>query len=1184
MLPSSRSLYYWVVLASIAALITAARCELTFRPPMSPSHVIQGDWIVVLSTDVAEGTLKSAIDQILGQLRENESEVKVRPNQPLTYSSYLGSSVIRTFIIRNLKEESLREVLTPFSNLVLYVKHSEWRSYDVEQEEGEDAVGDPSSSSSSSEEEIDYLNETREEWLERMRLLREEAERKKETHKEDILQQVEHQMQAFQERTLRQTTSPTPMDAKYVELCNTATDLTKYNAFGLPYHVFQWQDDVDGPTGWGFDAVGHSCSRGGKGVAVFVFDSGVESQHSEFSDNSPFPVEECTNYLSLINLVMTAPTHEHGTMVSGIIGGKTFGRAKEADIHSCKVFNERNQYSDADLMSAISYITDTWKQKSKNKKTNVIINMSLAGRVGTTTATSFDPATMTELELMMQSATNDYGILFVAAAGNNAENACSYTPARLPFVLTVGAVCKNPEGVAQANLEIYSRSNYGQCVNVYAPGCSIRAPHIRQDTNGWLWASNTGTSFAAPWVTAIAAVIWGENPTLTPAQVMQTVISKSYEGIIVPDARITTGTNLFASLFRAPRFSGTGSSSAEQVPVISATGGVQERKKGSDECAEQGGCCAYYFADGESSHFVMRSVSPSQFDTIDWTVESWVFPIKDTSGTLLERPGRYRIFLDSQVLQIQLNHFYEGQPTGWCDGSDVCNTGIRLDETRWNHVAVTGTSSKVRVFLNAKQVWTKNLPAGSLASGSSDIFYAYLIGGEGFAGRVDNVRMWNFALTSQLLMKYLPTFDEVRLDLYDVLFDISLDSRFSGELLAEFQFRECRGAVSSDAISRGNNELVFTAANGESPRYVFQETINDIDNQEYNYDPEFKVLPLVWTGDGIASLLDNCPNTYNPPLAGPNFFQLDYDVDGVGDVCDPCPECCVAELHRDDYSGPSTKYVSVAVNTSIHEEFDPLYATLQIAVYPDLLTVGESKRADFVTLENVFQMGTDTDGDLRFRLGPFESDWNDYIYPAVTGEPFVLPERWTNVAVAIDGLASKATVYVGHVPVFTTTLSDTVKEYTLLAFAELLERNNNELKFELGRGLRGLVDEFRVWANPLTEGVVNYYNIPIDENLLNQAVDAGLLHNVQFDECNAGKALVEDFVNGQNGVTVTLHGDLDLVPGSELSDARALELEESLISTLEGLPPTFEDDNSGCETEESVVLNVALNFAGMLKL
>ncbi|CAN5766271.1 hypothetical protein BH23ACT12_BH23ACT12_18780 [soil metagenome] len=103
---------------------------------------------------------------------------------------------------------------------------------------------------------------------------------------------------------------------------------------------------------------------------------------------------------------------------------------------------------------------------------------------------------------------------YVVAAGNNAQRACKYSPARVPAALTIGA---STESDAKASF-----SNHGSCVDWYAPGAGITSSSNLGDTTTATW---DGTSMASPHTAGVAALFLQSSPAATPADVRSSLAS-----------------------------------------------------------------------------------------------------------------------------------------------------------------------------------------------------------------------------------------------------------------------------------------------------------------------------------------------------------------------------------------------------------------------------------------------------------------------------------------------------------------------------------------------------------------------------------------------------------------------------------------------------------------------------------
>jgi hypothetical protein len=228
----------------------------------------------------------------------------------------------------------------------------------------------------------------------------------------------------------------------------------------------------------------YTYSETGAGVHAYILDSGIRATHTEFGGRVS------GGFTAVMDNKGTDDCHGHGTHVAGTIGGEHFGIAKQVTLHAVRVTQCSGSVAASDAIAGVDWVTN-------NAIHPAVANMSL-GFVGALTA----------LNTAVTNSINS-GVTYVVAAGNDNADACGASPARVPVAITVGAV--DP-----TNDTRWGNSNFGTCVDLFAPGVNIESAWNTSTT-----ATNTisGTSQAAPHVAGVAARYLQNHGAASPATV-----------------------------------------------------------------------------------------------------------------------------------------------------------------------------------------------------------------------------------------------------------------------------------------------------------------------------------------------------------------------------------------------------------------------------------------------------------------------------------------------------------------------------------------------------------------------------------------------------------------------------------------------------------------------------------------
>jgi subtilisin family serine protease len=294
--------------------------------------------------------------------------------------------------------------------------------------------------------------------------------------------------------------------------------------------IVEAQQVVTNP-GWGLDRIDqrslpfdvqYHYNASGAGVNVYILDSGVMTTHEALlgrafdaynatSDHTP--VENCNG---------------HGTGVAGVVASSNYGTARSALIYSVRILPCTGYGTVSDLIAGVDWVT-------RHANLPAVANMSVR--------TNYSRTVNSAITALVRS-----GVTVVAAAGNDSDNACNYSPGSTPEAIIVGAT---NSGDTRLNY-----SNYGSCVSMFAPGEGVATISTTGPTVTYM----SGTSFASPYVAGVAALYLGEHPTATPDAVRTAIVGNATAGSVI-DPGANSPNLLLYSLFPVNVPSGCGGTS-----------------------------------------------------------------------------------------------------------------------------------------------------------------------------------------------------------------------------------------------------------------------------------------------------------------------------------------------------------------------------------------------------------------------------------------------------------------------------------------------------------------------------------------------------------------------------------------------------------------------------------------------
>jgi subtilisin family serine protease len=226
----------------------------------------------------------------------------------------------------------------------------------------------------------------------------------------------------------------------------------------------------------------------GSGVRAYIIDTGIRTAHTQFGGRA-------SNVFDAFG-GNGQDCHGHGTHVAGTVGGSTYGVAKSALLRGVRVLDCTGSGSTSGVIAGVDWVR-------QNHIAPAVANMSLGGGASSSLDTAVNNL-------------SNAGVAIAVAAGNENQNACNVSPARAANAITTGSTTSSD---ARSSF-----SNFGTCVDIFAPGSGILSAWFSSNT---ATATLSGTSMASPHVAGVAALYKQANPSASATTIRNAIVNNA---------------------------------------------------------------------------------------------------------------------------------------------------------------------------------------------------------------------------------------------------------------------------------------------------------------------------------------------------------------------------------------------------------------------------------------------------------------------------------------------------------------------------------------------------------------------------------------------------------------------------------------------------------------------------------